>query len=218
MLAMTFKTEPYSTSTQHLPFDGQHIIAHQTDTQLVVYQAYNPAIARFAVENQFLGGSAFNYGRMSWIKPNFLWMMFRCGWASKENQERVLALWLPKAAFEEILRQAVFSTFTAGIYDSSDTWKQELASKEVRLQWDPDHSPYGGKLARRAMQLGLKGEVLEKFGKHQVTLIEDVTDFVRQQKTHVDSRQLELLQIPQERVWALSDSALAQRVGVTSTP
>jgi len=29
----------------------------------------------------------------------------------------------------------------------------------VRLQWDPDHSPKGEKLARRAIQLGLKGKV-----------------------------------------------------------
>jgi len=24
--------------------------------------------------------------RMTWIKPNFLWMMYRSGWASKKNQ------------------------------------------------------------------------------------------------------------------------------------
>ena len=30
----------------------------------------------------------------------------------------------------------------------------------VRLQWDPDHSPTYGKMQRRAIQLGLKGEVI----------------------------------------------------------
>ena len=29
----------------------------------------------------------------------------------------------------------------------------------VRLQWDPDHSPSYEKLERRAIQLGLKGQV-----------------------------------------------------------
>ena len=29
----------------------------------------------------------------------------------------------------------------------------------VRLQWDPDHDPEGGKCERRAIQLGLKGQV-----------------------------------------------------------
>ncbi|MGI4875689.1 MAG: DUF4291 domain-containing protein [Janthinobacterium lividum] len=211
---MPLPTEPYLASLAQLPTQGQHIIAQQTDTQLVVYQAYNPAIARFAVENQSLGGADFKYGRMSWIKPNFLWMMYRCGWASKENQERVLALWLPRTAFEAILDEAAFSTFTAGNYETQAAWKHELATKKVRLQWDPDHSPYGGKLTRRAMQLGLKGEVLEKFGKQQITLIEDVTDFVQQQKIHVDNRQLSQLLVPVERVYALASPALAQRLGV----
>jgi hypothetical protein len=213
---MHISTEPYSEARQFLPIDGQHIVAHQSVTQVVVYQAYNRAIAQFAVENQYLGGSSFSYGRMSWIKPNFLWMMYRCGWASKENQERVLALWLDKTVFEEILNQAVFSTFTAGNYESADAWKQELANKNVRLQWDPDHSPYGGKLTRRALQLGLKNDTLEQFGKHQVTRIEDITDFVRQQKLFVDNRQLKQLQVPQERVYTVADAALAQKIGLTS--
>jgi hypothetical protein len=212
---MTIGTESYSASRQFLPDDGQHIVAHQTGTLMVVYQAYNPAIARFAVENQYLGGASFSYGRMSWIKPNFLWMMYRCGWASKENQERVLALWLDKTVFEEILSQAVFSTFTAGNYESAEIWKQELATKNVRLQWDPDHSPYGGKLTRRALQLGLKGDTLEKFGKQQVIRIEDVTEFVRQQKVYVDNRQLAQLHVPQERVYTLTNEVLAQKIGIT---
>ncbi|MDJ0363942.1 DUF4291 domain-containing protein [Hymenobacter sp. H14-R3] len=212
---MTLRTELYSVSHPFLPVDGQHIVAHHTEKQVVVYQAYNSAIARFAVENQYLGGPSFSYGRMSWIKPNFLWMMYRCGWASKENQERVLALWLDKAAFEEILSQAVFSNFMAGNYESEETWKRELATKNVRLQWDPDHSPYGDKLIRRALQLGLKNEALEQFGKYQVTRIEDVTGFVQQQKIHVANRQLEHLHIPQERVYLVSNATLAQKIGIT---
>jgi hypothetical protein len=212
---MTISTELYSASRQFLPVDGQHIVAHQSETQVVVYQAYNPVIAQFAVENQYLGGASFSYGRMSWIKPNFLWMMYRCGWASKENQERVLALWLAKSDFERILSEAVFSTFTAGRYESADVWKQELATKNVRLQWDPDHSPYGDKLTRRALQLGLKNDTLEQFGKQQVTRIEDITEFVRQQKAHVDNRQLAQLHVPLERVYTPNNEALVQKIGIT---
>jgi hypothetical protein len=212
---MNLTTELYSASRQFLPVDGQHIVAHQTETQVVVYQAYNPAIAQFAVENQYLGGPSFSYDRMSWIKPNFLWMMYRCGWASKENQERVLALWLHKTDFEEILSQAVFSTFTAGKYESADAWKQELSTKNVRLQWDPDHSPYGGKLTRRALQLGLKNSTLEQFGKQQITHIEDITSFVQQQKMHVANRHLEKLVVPQERLYAVANTTLAQKIGLT---
>jgi hypothetical protein len=184
---------------------------------MVVYQAYKPAIADYALKHQCLGGPDFSYDRMSWIKPNFLWMMYRCGWASKENQERVLAFWLDKTAFEDILSQAAFSTFAAGNYESQDAWKQALATKPVRLQWDPDHNPYGAKMARRAIQLGLKGAVLEKFGKTQVQLIEDVTEFVRQQKQHVDTKELGPLLVPQERVYVPTNPALGQKIGLSST-
>ena len=211
---MQISTEKYVESISRLPADGQHVVAHQQAGQLVVYQAYNPAIATYAVKNQHLGGPEFSYNRMSWIKPNFLWMMYRCGWASKHNQERVLALWLDNTAFEEILQEAAFSSFSARHYDSPEAWKQALAVKEVRLQWDPDHDPHGGKLTRRAVQLGLKGDVLEKFGQQQVFLIEDVTDFVRQQYQYVEQKQLQNLLIPVERVYTLADATLAQRIGV----
>ena len=51
-----------------------------------VYQAYNTEIAEEALR---LGtfGPHFSLTRMTWIKPSFLWMMYRCGWAEKENQE-----------------------------------------------------------------------------------------------------------------------------------
>jgi hypothetical protein len=88
---------------------------------------------------------------MSWIKPNFLWMMYRCGWAEKENQQRVLALWIKKKVLEDILSQAVLSSFDDRYYRDKEEWKSQLDSKDVRLQWDPDHDPYGEKITRRAI-------------------------------------------------------------------
>ena len=117
---MQISTEPYAEALLQLPREGQHIVAHQQGGQLVVYQAYKPSIARYAVDHQQLGGPEFSYNRMSWIKPNFLWMMYRCGWASKENQERVLALWLDRAAFEGILGEAAFSTFAPSMVAGSE--------------------------------------------------------------------------------------------------
>ena len=184
---------------------------------IVVYQAYNHQIADFAVEHQCFGGSHYSYNRMSWIKPNFLWMMYRCGWASKENQERVLALWINKSDFDNILQQAVFSSFNSTQYESHDQWKEALAEKEVRLQWDPDHDPFGNKLTRRAIQIGMKGDVLEKFGKHQVKLIEDITDFVKEQKVLVDNGDLEKLLIPVETIYHPADGSLFQKLVIDQT-
>ncbi|SEW39408.1 protein of unknown function [Chitinophaga sp. YR573] len=211
---MKIEIENYKASRSYLPEAGQHIIAHQQDEQIVVYQAYNPSIASFAVANQILGGSAYSYNRMSWIKPNFLWMMYRCGWGEKHNQERVLALWINKSVFEEILANAVLSSYNPKYYLNQEVWKNELATKEVRLQWDPDHDPAGNKLTRRAIQLGLKGKMLEQFGKHQLNLIEDITDFVKEQKLLLDKGHSDQLSVPVERVCNIDNPVLKERTGI----
>lgn len=97
------------------------------------------------------GGERFSYGRMSWIKTNFLWMMYRCGWCTKRNQERVLAVRITREGFNTILSKALTG------HDEKTLGMQEKS--EVRLQWDPDHSPNGGAELRRAIQLGLRNEV-----------------------------------------------------------
>jgi hypothetical protein len=212
---MKIRTEKYLIAKQILPKEGQYVIGHQSEDEIVVYQAYKPSIANHAVKHQVFGGSEYSYGRMSWIKPNFLWMMYRCGWAEKVNQERVLALWIKKKVLEDILLQAVRSSFNPKYHRDREEWRNELDSKEVRLQWDPDHDPYGGKIARRAIQLGLKGTMLQNFAKRQISAIEDITDYVRQQKEYVDSQRLDLLEVPVERVWHFKDEELGAKIGIT---
>lgn len=197
---MTLETELYNESVKRLPESGQHILGHQSNDQIVVYQAYKKSIADFAITNQFLGGNDFSYTRMSWIKPNFLWMMYRCGWAEKENQESVLAIWIRKSDFSGILKKAVYSSFNNLHYDNHEQWTKKLNSSDVRLQWDPDHDPYGNKIQRRAIQLGMKGETLANFGKNQIQRIEDITEFVKSQKQLLDNNQLHKLCIPVENV------------------
>lgn len=208
----------YTTYTNYLksiPETGQHILAQQTDDQILVYQAYNPAIADFAIKNQYLGGSHFKYSRMSWIKPNFLWMMFRCGWASKENQERVLGIWMDKTDFEKILSEAVYSSFKSHLYDNHEHWKSELASKNVRLQWDPDHDIYGAKQERRAIQLGMKEAMLEDFGKKMINKIVDMTPFVLEQKKKIDAKALDELLVPKESIFLPEHDALSNHLEIS---
>lgn len=132
----------------------------------------------------------------------------------KRNQERVLAFWVDKIDFESILKEAVLSSFNQKYYDNHDQWKNELNSKEVRLQWDPDHDPFGNKIERRAIQLGLKGNVLEKFGRQQIKKVEDITEFVKQQKQFVDTKQLDKLSVPIETVFKMADDKQNDRIGI----
>lgn len=212
---MKITTEKYHASKKRLPATGQHIIGHQTKEEIVVYQAYKPSIANYAIQHQCFGGNDFSFSRMSWIKPNFLWMMFRCGWAEKEKQERVLALWINKSDFEKILLNAVQSSFKENQHEDYTQWKASLTESDVRLQWDPDHDPYGNKLTRKAIQIGLRGKTLEHFVQHQINCIEDITDFVCDQRELLRKNTLDDLLIPVENVWDVSNDIVRKKIAIT---
>jgi hypothetical protein len=178
---MNLETISYKNYEIGLPQTGQHILGQLRNENIIVYQAFNPAIADYAVKHQKFGGSPYSFSRMSWIKPNFLWMMYRAGWAMKENQERILAIEIPLTHFETILAQAAYSSFQPDVYADKSEWETALQTSEVRLQWDPDHNPSGAKLERRAVQLGMKGDILKQFATEWVVYIEDITDFVQEQ-------------------------------------
>ncbi len=173
--------ESYLSQLSIWPREGQHILAQFDDESVIVYQAYNASIGHFAAREGTLGGD-WSLNRMSWFKPNFLWMMYRCGWGTKENQEVTLAIRIRRAFFNEVLKAAVPSSFDASNYSSHADWQAAVAASEVRLQWDPDHDPSGAKCERRAVQLGLRGETLRRYAREEIVEIEDISAFVTTQR------------------------------------
>lgn len=198
---MHLLTESYLSQQAHWPAEGRHILAQYDDTSIVVYQAYRPSIGHFAVRHGYFGDH-FSLSRMSWIKPNFLWMAYRSGWGSKEGQEVTLAVRIQRGAFDEILHQAVPSTYQKHPYDSKDEWKRAVKQSAVRLQWDPDHDPSGKPLERRAIQLGLRGDILVCYAREWIVEIEDISDFVAEQREHARDDYAQLV-VPRERVYPL---------------
>lgn len=148
------------------------------------------------------------------LKPNFLWMMYRSDWGRSDLQEVVLAIRLRRTFFDSLLEQAVFSSFGASGLSDHDQWKAAVNASDVRLQWDPDHLPTGGKCERRAVQLGLRGETLEAFGKRESVEIIDVSDFVAEQREHISNWKSGTLVTPTERVYDPADSSVAEHVGL----
>lgn len=192
---------PYLQVKSRWPLRGRVILASFDAASIIVYQAYRPEIARWAVEHQRLGGPHFSFDRMSWVKPNFLWMMYRSGWAAKPGQERVLAIRVRRGAFDAWLAEAVPSSHDPEHHPDASAWRAALAGSQVRLQWDPDHDPCGKPVERRAVQLGLRGARLHAFA-HQDTLgIEDVTEQVQTQHRLLQERGENALQVPDERVY-----------------
>jgi hypothetical protein len=207
MAAMTLATASYAEQMKCWPQTGQHILAQFDEDTIIVYQAYRPSIGRFAVENGYFGGD-FKYSRMSWIKPNFLWMMYRCQWGQAEGQEFVLAIRLRRRFFDSLLVQAVPSSFDAEAFPSREDWTTAVARSDVRLQWDPDHLPTGEKCERRAIQLGLRGAALEAYGKREIVQIIDISAFVAEQRANVHDWKAVKLMTPIERVYAPADPTL----------
>ncbi len=206
-------TEPYFTQAQHWPTQGRHILAQYDDATIIVYQAYSPAIGHFAAAQQRLGGE-FDYGRMSWIKTNFLWLMHRSGWGTKDNQQVILALWLRREFFEALLAQAVPTSWERNQFTTQEAWANAARQSPVRVQWDPDYDPKGHPLQRRAIQVGLKGAVLEAFGQREILEVLDISAFVAEQRVHLTAADGSALLTPQERVYYPADPAIAARLGL----
>jgi hypothetical protein len=142
-------------------------------------------------------------------------MMYRSGWGSKEGQEITLALRLRRAIFDSLLAQAVPSSWDRDQFATKEEWSRAVDRSSVRLQWDPDHHPSGAKLERRAIQLGLRGEVLEAFGRRELVEVIDISEFVAEQRERLSSAGVSALVTPRERVYRPTDPAIVARLRLT---
>lgn len=208
------KTAKYITQINKWPVAGKQVLGRLNGDILTVYQAFNPHIAEWAVKHGQFGGPHYSFNRMSWIKPGFLWMMYRAGWAVKENQQKILAVSLPLEHFKTILQQATITSFDPAYFPTRDEWQEELGRTEVRLQWDPDHDPYGKKQERKAIQIGMRGAVLKQFCTAWITGIEDITPFVKAQHQLLLQGKLDELELPLEEVIDLGDPVIEKRIGI----
>jgi hypothetical protein len=197
---LIFKTENYIEQQQRLPDSGRNILAHHDEESIIVYQAYRPTIGEFAAQNGYFGGQ-FSFDRMTWIKTNFLWMMYRSGWGTKQGQEIVLAIRLKKSFFNKVLAKAVAAQFRESNYSNNTEWKNALKNSPIRFQWDPDRDPAGNALTRRAIQLGLKGDIVKEYAKDAILNIYDASEYVKLQRQIAFSGEYRKLMTPKETVY-----------------
>ena len=169
------------------------------DEDLVtIYQAYNLDIADYAVKNQQFG-EGFSFKRMNWIKTSFLWIMYRSGWAMKDNQERVLEIEIDRSFFESIIKQSVLSSYNPEIYETKDRWGEEISSSEVIVQFDPDRDHFGRKKSEKAIQIGLRKNALKTYLSDKIESIGDISDYVHEQYQSLRLKRLDELMMPVER-------------------
>ena len=169
------------------------------DDTITVYQAYKKQIALAAVKHQKFV-SPFKVDRMTWIKPSFLWMMYRCGWGEKEGQEHILAIKIKREGFQWALDNSCLSHFDSKVHSSREEWKDKLQKSPVRIQWDPERDIHLEKLDYRSIQIGLSGDAVPKYVNEWIVSIIDITPLCKTIHSLVSEDTQEATnQLPKER-------------------
>lgn len=192
------------------------IRAAHTEDAVTVYQAYRPEIGDHAAQHGRFPAS-WSRSRMTWIKPSFLWMMYRSGWGRKDGQERVLALDISRDGFDSALRQACLSHFDRSVYPDRETWAGRVRTTQVRVQWDPERDLSLRPLPYRSLQLGLTGRATRDYADHWIVGIRDVTALAHRVQELVRSgdREAAAALLPQERPYPV-DAETAAVIGATT--
>ncbi|MET7638427.1 DUF4291 domain-containing protein [Streptomyces sp. NPDC005438] len=154
------------------------IRARHTPSTVTVYQAYPPGIGLPAARRGRFPAS-WKRDRMTWVKPSFRWMMYRCGWATKEGQETVLAVEITREGFEWALEHACLSHYEPGPYADHAAWRRRLREAPARVQWDPERDLFLRPLPHRSLQLGLAGEAARRYADEWIVSVTEVTPLVR---------------------------------------
>ncbi|WP_460718673.1 DUF4291 domain-containing protein [Nocardia heshunensis] len=180
---------------------------------IVVYQAYSAGIADPAVAAQRFV-PPFSTGRMTWIKPSFRWLMQRSNWGRKAGQERILAIRITRAGWEEALGQAVLTSPERRVYAGNEEWRSLFRHAVVHVQWDPEYSVRGAKLDHRSIQVGLSRHIIDHYVQDWTVEIRDLTPLVRTISEHLRSGRVDRARalLPPERIYPLGDD-LARAIG-----
>lgn len=168
---------------------SRQIRAVYDDTTIRVYQAYSDAIADSALRHGRFVSPPFKIERMTWIKPSFLWMMYRAGWGLKdEGQKRILAIDITREGFEWALAHSCASHPPAGM--SGDEYAALKQCSPVRVQWDPERDIHLQPLAHRAIQIGLSKEAVPLYVNEWTCQITEVTALAQEVRALVEQGQL----------------------------
>lgn len=176
------------------------------DTRYIaVYAAFSPSIADVAIKSQKLL-PPFTYDRMTWIKPSYLWLMYRSEWGQKDNMQRILRIWLKKTDWETALSEAILTTPEAHVYNDAKKWRKQLDKARIRVQWDPERDIKNNHQSFKSIQVGITAALSETYAKKWITKIEDVTPLTHQLRSLVYARQFEqaLPLLPKEQVYKVN--------------
>lgn len=194
----------------------KEIRAVYNDNCIRVYQAYSDEIANSAIQNNSFVSPPFKMTRMTWIKPSFLWMMYRAGWGSKDDrQKRILAIDITHEGFLWALSNSCLSSFKPEIFSTKEQWEKQKNISPVKIQWDPERDLLLNKLNYRTIQIGLSGNAVQHYAKEWVIDITDITNLANQIKSEINSGSINQARelVPKEKTYPIT-SVLAKKLGM----
>ena len=99
------------------------------------------------------------------------------------GQEVVLAVRLTRTFFDSLLENAVASSFDPTLFVSHEKWKEAVAMSDTcGFNGTQTIDPISAKgKNRRAIQLGLRAEVLNAYARREIIEIVDMSEFVASQ-------------------------------------
>ncbi len=191
----------------------RQIRATYDDQTIRVYQAYGSPIAdALNAAGRFV--EPFKMTRMTWIKPSYLWMMYRCGWSYKDDgQRRVFAFDITREGFEWALANSC-SSHPKGL--SKGEARELMDTHPVRVQWDPERDIHHNPLEHRSIQIGLSGDAVPRYVNDWIVRFEEITDEAKEIKALIDAGDLDQVRsrLANERPYVLP-ADLAEHVGAS---
>lgn len=102
-------------------------------------------------------------------------MMYRSGWATKENQECILAIKIKREGLTWALENSCMAKYYTHLHATSKDWEEAMKQSPIRIQWDPEKDIHLQELPYRSIQIGISGIAVEKYVHEWITSVEDIT-------------------------------------------
>jgi len=179
----------------------------QSDAEtVVVYQAFDDAVASHAIRHGQFGGRGWRLDRTSAVRLSLLDVLHRSNWGTGVGEERILAIRLKRSGFDALLRQAIHKEYPEGLYESRRSWQLATRYSQVSLEWGPDRDPHGNALERGTGRIGMRDTALRNFATIWIEEIIDLSGWAR------DHRGEAHINVPTTRPYPVSDRALLERL------
>lgn len=182
------------------------IRATYTEEHIAVYSAFSSSIADVALQHQKLL-PPFVYNRMTWIKPSYLWLMYRSDWGGRAGMERTLRIWIKRSNWEAALAEAILTTPEKHVYKDVKKWRKSLDKARIRVQWDPERDIKNQRLDYKSIQMGITADLSEVYAKKWIVKIEDLTEDTKAISSLVFQRKFEAakLLLPEEKIYPINN-------------